>query len=206
MASSLSHRPKTSSIYQDLHLNFLLHSGFSGLSNRNPTPYTYAQAVKSHLPNRIQERKPNSFWINSRKGKKFCFRCGDLNHLTNSCRDSVRCFAYGSFGHKSKGCRKNLVSVNNSISLSDTSSIPINHGFQFVLKFLKLRGVLLDKHWFREDEDIRYLDELLYHFNNINEPKIGKGYRDRFGNPEEFFGKASSGVFKKQIDARNSDH
>lgn len=137
---------------------------------------------------------------------KYCFRCGDLNHLANSFRDPVRCFACGSFGHKCKGYGKNLVSVNNSNLFSYTSSISINNGFQFVLKFLKLREVLLDTHWFMEDEGIRYLDELLYHFNNINEPNIGKRYRERFGNPEVYFSKASTGVFKKQIVSSNSNH
>lgn len=113
--------------------------------------------------------------------KNYCFRCGDFNHVAKLCQDPIRCFVCGVFGHKRKDCLLKSAS-------SEFSSPSINHGFQLILKFLKLKGLLLDYQWFMRDIGINYLKEL-YHFDIVNEPNIGKGYKEKFGNPEDFFGK-----------------
>lgn len=42
------------------------------------------------------------------------------------------------------------------------------------------------------DEGISYLEEIFIHFDVINSPNIGKGYIDRFGDTEVYFGKSDS--------------
>lgn len=140
------------------------------------------------MPSQTQRpfiRDSNKKWIASRKEKNYCFRRVNLNHFANQCRDPIRCFACEFFGHKSKGCLKKL-------SFSDSSPKLVDHGFQFVLKCMLLKGILLDHLWHKRDEGINYLEDLLYHFDIINALNIGKDYKERFGNLEEYFGKPES--------------
>lgn len=88
----------------------------------------------------------------------------------------------------------------------EANSNLLDHGFLFVLKFLLLKGVLLDHLQYMEDIGINYLDELLYHFNFINEQNIGKGYSERSGNPEEYFGKSDVGEAKEHFQSLDSNH
>lgn len=184
----------------DLRSQVSLSSGYSliqnhyNLSNRSSLPFSYAQAVKNFFPSQPQEQiiRISKKWIESRKGRKFCFRCGDLDHIAKQCRDPIGCFDCGIFGHKRKECTMLSVST-------VTSSSSINHGFLFVLKFLSPKGLLLEYQWHMRDVGIKYLEELLYHFDIINELNTGIGYEERFGNPEDYFGKSDAGVVKGQI-------
>lgn len=54
----------------------------------------------------------------------------------------------------------------------------VNHGLQFTLKYLIMRGLLIDYLWFDKAVGISYLDDFFYHFNIINEPNIGIGYNE----------------------------
>lgn len=55
-----------------------------------------------------------------------------------------------------------------------------------------LKGILTDHLWQNPNEAIKYLEDLLYHFNFVNERNIGKGYRNKFWDPELYFGKSDS--------------
>lgn len=64
-----------------------------------------------------------------------------------------------------------------------------------------LKGI--DHLWYKRHEGINYLDDLFYHFDIINAPNIGKGYNDKFGNPEEFFGKSDFFFNKSDSSEKN---
>lgn len=63
------------------------------------------------------------------------------------------------------------------------------HAFLFVLKYMKLKRILLYHLWFKRTEGIESLEELLKHFGVINEVNIGKDYSKKFGDLEDYFGK-----------------
>lgn len=58
------------------------------------------------------------------------------------------------------------------------------HGFQFVLKFLKLKRILPDFLWVRRDECFSFLKDMLNHFEVINYVNMGVNYKEKFGESE----------------------
>lgn len=153
---------------------------------------TYAQVVKDCSPTfssqSSQFLRPQSSkkrWIDSRSNKFYCFRCGDRNHYASHCREPIKCFQCGKFGHKSFNC--------SSVAKSPVSSeFLVENGFQFVLKIMLLKAILLDHLWQFRVEGLNFLEDMLLHFNVVNAPNIGKGYKARFGDPDSYFGKSDS--------------
>lgn len=58
----------------------------------------------------------------------------------------------------------------------------VNHGFQFTLKYLILRGLIIDHLWFDKTLRLKYLDDLFHHLDIINESNFGKYSVEASGN------------------------
>lgn len=86
------------------------------------------------------------------------------------------------FGHNKISCLKLQKSISNSGVKKNL--LITEHGFQLVLKCMKLKRVLLDHLCVQRSEGIEYLEELLYHFDGINEVNIGRNYKVKFGDPD----------------------
>lgn len=70
-----------------------------------------------------------------------------------------------------------------------SSSPPLaDHGFQFMLKFLILRGLLLDNLWQLREEGIGYLEEMFSHFNAVKYPNFGNGQSEIYDDFNESSG------------------
>lgn len=72
-------------------------------------------------------------------------------------------------------------SVLRDVNRQSSSPNLINRGFQFALKYLFLRGILIDRLWYNKEAGIKLLDELYYHFDIINSPNFGIGYNVKSG-------------------------